>query len=118
HVAGDAVEERGLAGAVGTDEADDLARLDGERDLLVGEQAAEALRGGLDAQQRRHGSGRRRRRGRAAPAKPAPPRQRQQAGGPERGDEDDDDAVDDEVDAAARQRARAEGGSYDLRDRD
>src|SRR6266404_6123891 len=55
HVAGDAVEERGLAGAVGTDEADDLARLDGERDLLVGEQAAEALRGGLDAQQRRHG---------------------------------------------------------------
>src|SRR5438477_11630193 len=64
------------------------------------------------------GSGRRRRRGRAAPAKPAPPRQRQQAGGPERGDEDDDEAVDDEVDAAARQRARAERGAHDLRDRD
>src|SRR5438309_12036933 len=54
-----------------------------------------------------------RRRGRAVPANPARPRQREQAGGAERGDEDDDQAVDDEVDAAARQRPRAERGAHD-----
>ena len=42
--AGHAVEERGLAGAVGADEADDLVLVDGEADVLQGLQAAEADR--------------------------------------------------------------------------
>src|SRR3989442_14690144 len=42
-VAGDAVEERGLAGAVRADEAHQLAGLDGEIDLVDGGDAEEAL---------------------------------------------------------------------------
>src|SRR2546426_972334 len=53
-VAGDAVEERGLAGSVRADEPDDLARRDRERDLLVGDEAAEALRDGAELEKRRH----------------------------------------------------------------
>src|SRR2546426_6621692 len=53
-VAGDAVEERGFAGSVRADEPDDLARRDRERDLLVGDEAAEALRDGADLEKRRH----------------------------------------------------------------
>ena len=41
-VAGEAVEEGRLAGAVGADEADDLARSDGEVGLRQREEAAEA----------------------------------------------------------------------------
>ncbi len=40
--AGEAVEEGGLAGAVGSDEADDLAAVDGEVDVADGGEAAEA----------------------------------------------------------------------------
>ena len=40
--AGEAVEEGGLAGAVGADEADDLAAVDGEVDVAYGGEAAEA----------------------------------------------------------------------------
>src|SRR5262245_55794899 len=48
HVAADAVEQRRLAGPVGADETDDLARLDRQGHLAIGEQPAEALRGGLE----------------------------------------------------------------------
>src|SRR5206468_1397154 len=41
--AGDQVEERRLAGAVGTDESGDGARLDGEIDAVDGAQIAECL---------------------------------------------------------------------------
>ena len=50
--AGDAVEERRLARAVGPDDARDHALLEGEVQSLDGEQAAEALGGGLDLEQR------------------------------------------------------------------
>ena len=40
--AGEAVEERGLAGAVGADQADDLAVVDGEVDVADGGETAEA----------------------------------------------------------------------------
>src|SRR5205814_10505826 len=50
----DAVEQRGLAGAVGPDQADDLAGVDRERDVVIGHESAEALRALLDEWQRRH----------------------------------------------------------------
>ena len=64
--AGDHVEERGLAGAVGPDERDDAAARDGEVDVVDGQQAAEALRAALGDEQvaallagsRRRGDGR------------------------------------------------------------
>ena len=50
HEAADDVEERRLAGAVGPDDADDLAGRDRQRDLLEGRQPAEADRDRVDAQ--------------------------------------------------------------------
>ena len=47
-VAGDAVEEGGLAGAVGADQPDDLAEADVEADVGVGGEAAEVLGDVLD----------------------------------------------------------------------
>ena len=49
----EAVEQRGLAGAVGPDQADDLAAVHGERDLVQGRDAAEANRHVNDVQERR-----------------------------------------------------------------
>ena len=46
--AGDDVEEGGLAGAVGADQAVDLARIDGDADVGQGLQAAEALGHAID----------------------------------------------------------------------
>ena len=48
--AGDQVEGGGLAGAVGTDQADDLAGADLEADVVDGDQAAELLADGLHVQ--------------------------------------------------------------------
>ena len=42
--AGDEVQSRGLARAVRTDQADDLARINGEADPVDGRQAAERYR--------------------------------------------------------------------------
>src|SRR5437867_15178 len=53
-VAGEAVEERGLAGAVRPDQPDDLARADREGDVLVGNEAAEALRDRAELEEGRH----------------------------------------------------------------
>ena len=49
--AADQIEERRLAGAVGADHGAQLARLDGERDVVDGDQAAEALRDVVDLEQ-------------------------------------------------------------------
>ncbi len=48
---GDQVEQRGLARAVRPDHADQLARPDGQRDVVGGRQSAEALAQPLDLQQ-------------------------------------------------------------------
>ena len=53
--AGDQVEGRALAGAVGADQRDDLAGLDVERHIVDGDHAAELLARALDLQQRRRG---------------------------------------------------------------
>src|SRR4029079_16717702 len=54
--AGNEVEGRALAGAVGTDQGDDLARPDIERDVVDGDDAAELFSRLVDLQQyRRHG---------------------------------------------------------------
>src|SRR3546814_10990907 len=50
--AGEAVEQRRLAGAVGADDAGDLGRAGGEGDVVDGQQAAEAHGQVLDRQQR------------------------------------------------------------------
>src|SRR5262245_39987512 len=47
-----AIEQRGLAGPVGADEAGDLARCHVERDVVEGDDAAEPDRQGADAEQR------------------------------------------------------------------
>src|SRR5262249_25148094 len=52
--AADAVEERGLAGAVGSDQPHDLAWLDGERDVTVGHEPSDAPGARLDLEQRGH----------------------------------------------------------------
>src|SRR5712692_5805761 len=52
--AGDAVEERRLAGAVGTDEAVDPAGLEAQRDAVDRGDAAEALLDAVDLERRRH----------------------------------------------------------------
>ena len=49
---GDQVEQRRLAGAVGADQADDLAAPDRNRDIAVGDEAAEALPDAAGFQQR------------------------------------------------------------------
>ena len=49
--AGDQVEGRALAGAIGADQRDDLAGLDFERDVIDGDYAAELLAGLVDLQQ-------------------------------------------------------------------
>jgi len=51
--AGDAVEERGLPGAVGADQAGERAGLDVEGDLGDGPHCAERLRDGLDRKRRK-----------------------------------------------------------------
>ena len=48
--AGEEVEDRALARAVGPDQPDDLAPLDRERDVVHGGEAAEALGQPLDGQ--------------------------------------------------------------------
>ena len=53
--AGDPVEERGLPGAVRTDEGEDLALLDVERHIVHGHQAAETFRDVVDAEDGRRG---------------------------------------------------------------
>src|SRR5262249_20167232 len=50
--AGDAVEHRGLAGAIGANDGGDLARAGAERDVVDRQQAAEAHRQMLDFDQR------------------------------------------------------------------
>src|SRR5216683_562833 len=52
--AGEQVEERGLAGAVGAEDAGDLAGLEREGDVLHGGEAAEALGEALDLEERAH----------------------------------------------------------------
>ena len=54
--AGDQVEGRALAGAVGADQGDDLAGLDVERDVVDGDDAAELLARLVDVQQHRRQS--------------------------------------------------------------
>src|SRR6185295_15082784 len=44
------VEDRALAGSVGSDQPEDLTRLDRERDLIHGDEAAEALGQPFDGQ--------------------------------------------------------------------
>ena len=50
--AGDEIEHRALAGAVRSDEAEDLAGLDRERQVVDGDQPAELLARGADLEQR------------------------------------------------------------------
>src|SRR5690606_32173877 len=50
-VAGEAVEQRRLARAVGPDQPDELARLDGQRHCIEGADAGEALRDGVGLEQ-------------------------------------------------------------------
>ncbi len=57
--AGDHIEERGLARAVGADHGAQLARLDHHGDVVDGHQAAEMARDVLDFEQT-HGAARRR----------------------------------------------------------
>ena len=64
----DAVEQRGLAGAVRADQAEDLSRLDREGDAVKGDDAAEAKGDVAHFEQRRPG-GRRCRRGRRSYAR-------------------------------------------------
>ena len=52
--AGDDVEQRGLAGAIGTDDREDSALRHAEADIVDREQAAEALAQPGDLEQRRH----------------------------------------------------------------
>src|SRR5690606_3828506 len=52
--AGDHAEERRLAGPVRPDDAKDLARFDGERNVRHGPEAAEALGEAVDFEQRCH----------------------------------------------------------------
>src|SRR5262249_23408989 len=54
----DRVEQRRLAGAVGTDQADDAALLDGEADVPIRDDAAEALADVADFQECAHGASR------------------------------------------------------------
>src|SRR5271168_3993863 len=55
---GNAVDQRGLAGAVGTDQAEALAGLDIDADIVERGEAAEALGQPLDPQQRKFSNGR------------------------------------------------------------
>src|SRR5262249_24871360 len=52
---GDAVEERGLARPVRSDEADDVPLVDDEGHVLVGHEAAEAFGDGGELEEGRHG---------------------------------------------------------------
>ena len=72
HLAGQHLEEGGLAGAVRADDAAQFAAIDGEVDVAVGDQAAVALgqSGGLA------GSGRSSLRARGGAMRPAPPPRR------------------------------------------
>jgi hypothetical protein len=58
--AADDLEQRGLAGSVGPDDADQLARRDIERDLAVGDDAAEPLGDTRNCQHVHPNAGRRR----------------------------------------------------------
>src|SRR5207244_7933036 len=73
-VAGDHVEERRLAGAVGADDPENLAGRHLEAHLGYGGEAAEALRHALEGEDRRgvtHAWARRRRSRAAMPARPS-----------------------------------------------
>ena len=59
--AGDQIEQRRFAGAVGTNDADDLALVHIEGDVSVGGQAAVALRQALNVKEQAHGVPARRR---------------------------------------------------------
>ena len=74
--AGEHVEERGLARAVGADEAVDLAAADGEAHLRERREAAEALGDALDLEERGRGGRfrRRHRRARSRARASSPPR--------------------------------------------
>src|ERR1700678_4135598 len=56
--AGNAVDQRGLAGAVGTDQAEAFARLDIDADIVERGETAEALGQPFDPQQWKFGNGR------------------------------------------------------------
>ena len=78
--AGDEIDQRRLAGAVGTDQADDLTRPQFERDVVDGDQAAEAAGYVGEPQHGGHGAAspvRRRHQGFAHPAPRNPLRQEQ-----------------------------------------
>ena len=72
----DAVEQRGLAGAVRPDQPEDLALLDGERDAVERDDAAEAQSDVADFEQRRAPDGRAGRARAAAPPALATARRR------------------------------------------
>ena len=106
--AGDQVEQRRLAGAVGADDAEDLALVDIEGDVGVGGEAAEALGHAFDVEQQAHVR--------------LPPRRRMRSSnrlrmprGPPHADRQDQQAVDDEIDGAA---GAAEPDAAVLRQRD
>src|SRR5439155_22887508 len=52
--AGDEIEQRRLAGAVGADQTDDLAAADRDRDVAVGDEAAEPLPDATSFEERGH----------------------------------------------------------------
>src|SRR5690606_13161410 len=78
--AGDQVERRGLAGAVGTDEPEDLAGSDREAEVADGLQAPEALAEALDLQQGPGAGATGPRRGQPGPARERRPAPRQGPG--------------------------------------
>src|SRR5690606_27634868 len=78
--AGDQVERRGLAGAVGTDEPEDLAGSDREAEVADGLQAPEALAEALDLQQGPGAGATGPRRGQPGPARERRPAPRQEPG--------------------------------------
>src|SRR5262245_22335747 len=68
--AGNAVDQGALAGAVGSDQTDTLARRDREVDAVERDEAAEALAQGADLEQRGHRGPRARRRSCTSPTMP------------------------------------------------
>ena len=91
--AGDQIEQRGLAGAVRPDDADDLALVHIEGDVGVGGEAAVALRHAFDVEEQAHVVLR--------AAADALFEQAEDAARAPHADEQDQDAVDDEIDRAA-----------------
>ena len=102
-IAGQAVEEGRLAGAVGPDQPQHLALLDGDGRLVDRLEGAEGLRD--VARVKQHGAARLRRASGCAAAR----EQGEQAARQEAGDDDDDGAVDDEGEAGAPAAEQAVG---------